>query len=376
MGAARFKTKYPGVFYRLARRLGGPGEERVYYVRFVRQGEICEEKVGRQFADGMTEAKAARIRADLIEGRRPLRRETREERGKPVWTVGALWEDYCRAFPDKKGLYNDRNRFKTHLAPTLAEKRPEELIPLDVDRLRISLSKTHAPATVAKVLELLRRTINHGVRRGLVEPLKFRITLPRVNNLRTEDLNAEELSRLLRAIDEDPDRDAADVMRLALATGMRRGEILRLRWENLDFDRGLIRLVEPKGGRDAVIPMNAAARAVLEARPRTDSPWVFPGRRGGHLQDPRAGIRRIAARAGLPPGFRPLHGLRHVFASTLASSGAVDLYTLQKLLTHKSPAMTQRYAHLRDAALRRASELAGRLLAAPAPPAEEARENG
>ncbi len=60
--------------------------------------------------------------------------------------------------------------------------------------------------------------------------------------------------------------------------------------------------------------------------------------------------------------FRALHGLRHVFASMLASSGQVDLYTLQKLLTHKSPTMTQRYAHLRDQALRQASDLAGNLI--------------
>ena len=60
---------------------------------------------------------------------------------------------------------------------------------------------------------------------------------------------------------------------------------------------------------------------------------------------------------------RPLHGLRHVFESTLASSGKVDMYTLQKLLTHKSPIMIQNgYAHLRDDALKRASELAGRLI--------------
>jgi site-specific recombinase XerD len=61
-------------------------------------------------------------------------------------------------------------------------------------------------------------------------------------------------------------------------------------------------------------------------------------------------------------GFRPLHGLRHVYASMLASSGKVDMYTLQKLLTHKSPQMTQRYAHLRDEALRRAADLAGELI--------------
>jgi integrase len=66
--------------------------------------------------------------------------------------------------------------------------------------------------------------------------------------------------------------------------------------------------------------------------------------------------------AGLPSDFRPFHGLRHAFASMLASSGQVDMYTLQKLLTHKSPLMTQRYAHLRDETLRKASTLAGNII--------------
>ncbi|MFP3867486.1 MAG: tyrosine-type recombinase/integrase [Desulfobacteraceae bacterium] len=83
---------------------------------------------------------------------------------------------------------------------------------------------------------------------------------------------------------------------------------------------------------------------------------------GGQRTEARRSANRIKERAGLPKGFRPLHGLRHVYASMLASSGQVDLYTLQKLLTHKSSAMTQRYAHLRDEALRRASELAGDLV--------------
>ena len=73
-------------------------------------------------------------------------------------------------------------------------------------------------------------------------------------------------------------------------------------------------------------------------------------------------VNRIKKAAGLPDDFRPLHGLRHVYASMLASSGKVDMYTLQKLLTHKSPQMTQRYAHLRDEALKSASDLAGKLI--------------
>ncbi|UCG12225.1 MAG: tyrosine-type recombinase/integrase, partial [Deltaproteobacteria bacterium] len=85
--------------------------------------------------------------------------------------------------------------------------------------------------------------------------------------------------------------------------------------------------------------------------------------------------RRIRKRAGLPKDFRPLHGLRHVYASMLASSGKVDMYTLQKLLTHKSPQMTQRYAHLRDEALQKAANLAAELvhqvIEAKSGPAEE-----
>ena len=71
----------------------------------------------------------------------------------------------------------------------------------------------------------------------------------------------------------------------------------------------------------------------------------------------------IKKEAELPEDFRPFHGLRHVYASMLASSGKVTMYELQKLMTHKSPAMTQRYAHLRDEALRKASEVTTNILA-------------
>ena len=159
----------------------------------------------------------------------------------------------------------------------------------------------------------------------------------------------------------DTNIDARGIMLLALYTGMRRGELFKLRWDHIDFDRGFIRIVGPKGGVDQTIPLNQAARKVLESHPRT-SVYVFPGEDGEQRVTIQKALRRIRKAAGLPPTFRPLHGLRHAFASRLASSGKVDMCTLQKLLTHKSPVMTQRYAHLRDEALRRASELAGTLV--------------
>jgi integrase len=151
-------------------------------------------------------------------------------------------------------------------------------------------------------------------------------------------------------------------MKLALCTGMRRGEMFKLRWEDLDFERGFITIKDPKGGADQKIPLNDTARQVLNNHPRTESPFVFFGRGGKRRTDINKSLRKIRKEAGLPKTFRSLHGLRHYFASALASTGEVDLYTLQKLLTHKSPVMTQRYAHLRDQALKRGSDVASRLI--------------
>jgi len=94
------------------------------------------------------------------------------------------------------------------------------------------------------------------------------------------------------------------------------------------------------------------AKGLLKNVFRANSPYVFPGRNGEKRSDIGKGARRIIKKAGLPKDFRPMHGLRHVYASMLASSGKVDMYVLQKLLTHKSPKMTQRYAHLRDETLK------------------------
>jgi integrase len=121
---------------------------------------------------------------------------------------------------------------------------------------------------------------------------------------------------------------------------------------------------DPKGGPDQKIPLNEAAEGIFDVIPKcVENPYVFPGRKKDeHLKDMRKSIARIKTDAGLLDGFRPLHGLRHVYASMLASSGEVGMYTLQKLLTHKDPKMTQRYAHLRDESLRQASEVAGNII--------------
>lgn len=366
----RFKTGYPGVFYRMADRIGGKGQERVYYVIYKKRGKVIEAKAGRQYKNDMTPARASRYRADLIEGREQTPQEKRKaekavkEAENKCWTINKLWDQYCETHSENKSLKNEKLKYKKYLRTGLGKKEPSELAPLDVDRLRLKLQRKGKKTMAARVLELLRRTINYGVKRGLVSQIEFKIEIPRLNNQTTEDLSSEQINKLIEVLNADEDQTAAHIMRLALFTGMRRGEIFKLRWEDIDFRRGFITLQDPKGGTDQSIPLNDSARAIFQSIEQHDeSAYVFPGRFSGqHLTDCKKSFARIAKAAEFPKGFRPLHGLRHVYASLLASSGKVDIYTLQKLLTHKSPLMTQRYAHLRDEALKKAANVAGDII--------------
>jgi len=197
----------------------------------------------------------------------------------------------------------------------------------------------------------------------LCQGTSFHIKKPTVNNTVTEDLSEEQLRSLIQAIDAHSNIQISNMMRMALFTGIRRGELFKLQWDHIDYERGFILIKDPKGKQDERIPMNDNARQILLSHPKTeDSPYVFPGKNGNQRVTCSSGVNKIKKEAGLPKSFRPMHGLRHVYASLLASSGKVGMYELQKLLTHKDPRMTQRYAHLHDRALKRASQVIGSLI--------------
>lgn len=365
----RFKTNYPGIYYRYSKRIGKKGTEKIYYIVFKKDGKVIEEKVGRQFVDDMTPARAASIRGERIEGKRKSRREIKsvQEQERQAqqsrWTIARLWSEYTARHPQLKGLAQDQNRYEKYLVTTFGGKEPKEISSSEVDTFRVHLLKTLKPATVKNTLELLRRICKFGEKKHLCDGIPFIIEMPRVYNEKTEDLTDEQLARLLHTLAEDENQQAADVMRLALCTGMRRGEIFRLRKADIDYEREFVIVRDPKGGEDQKIPLNDLAKEILKRQPETESVYLFPGRDGKQRVDIKRAVNRIKRKAELPEDFRALHGLRHVYASMLASSGQVDLYTLQKLLTHKSPIMTQRYAHLRDEALKQAANVADALLA-------------
>lgn len=157
------------------------------------------------------------------------------------------------------------------------------------------------------------------------------------------------------ALAEDKNTVAASALRLLLLTGLRRNEVVKARWEQVDLEAGLLHLPKTKtGARYAVL--NSAAKELVASLPsRGLEPWLFPGAKPGRpLENPTKVMARVLQRAGLD--HMRIHDLRHTFAATCVNSGA-SLYEVQALLGHSSPAMTQRYAHLASETVRRASEV-------------------
>ncbi len=158
---------------------------------------------------------------------------------------------------------------------------------------------------------------------------------------------------------------AAAALRLLLFTGARLREVLHLRWEHVDLERGLLFLPDSKTGRKTLV-LNAPAMSVLSELPRVGA-YVVAGEAAGTKDEkPRADLKRpwqaVARRAGLS-GVR-LHDLRHTHASVGAGAG-LGLPIIGKLLGHAQASTTARYAHLDADPLRRASDqIGGRIQAA------------
>lgn len=368
-GSKREGTKYPGVFYREVKRLTGKGTEKVFYIIFKKNGKVIEEKVGRQYADDMSPAKAANIRAERIEGKRASRKEIREaaeaakKAEKNKVTIGKIWEQYQIIRASKKSLITDKYNFKNHLLE-FADKAPNEIFTIDIQRFSSRLEQDGLkPASIKHCIVLLRMLINWGVNQGLCpmpDTSKLHFDIPRVDNEKTEMLTDAQISAYFEALNKEKDQNLASLFRLALVTGMRKSALLNLQWDDCDFINRIIVLrgEVAKKGKTERIPMNDTSFKILQSIDKTNNPYVFPGKDGGPRKELRRMAQRVKKEAGLPEDFRPLHGLRHAFASHLISSGKVSLYELQKLLTHSSSKMTQRYAHLADEALRKAASVA------------------
>ncbi|NLI34240.1 MAG: site-specific integrase [Deltaproteobacteria bacterium] len=339
-----------------------PREGRKYRV------DVCVKgKRFYRFADNLTIAREleASIKSDVIRGEYDIT----HHKAKKSLTLGDLWEKYLPwAREHKKTWKDDEWYYRKHIEPRFKSKALDAITPFDIEKMKTELKKginargrPFAPQTIKHQIVILRRLYNLARKWGLYDgksPVES-VQMPKVDNQKTEYLRDEEAERLLAVLDTWPFKDTAAFIKFAMFTGLRRGELFKLTWDDVDFDRGMVTLRDPKGGKSQTIPVCSPALDVLRELDVV-STFVFPGKDGKQRTDFKGPWGRIRKAAGLPEGFR-FHGLRHHYASTLVSNG-VDLAVVKELLTHKDMTTTQRYAHLRPDAVKRAAEKAGELL--------------
>lgn len=168
---------------------------------------------------------------------------------------------------------------------------------------------------------------------------------------RTRYLNSEEEKRLLKCCNGH----TKHIVIMALNTGMRRGEILNLKWSDIDLRNRTITIYKSKNNEVRTIPINSQLMiSLVEMGSQLPDQYVFSNDDGNAFTTIKKGFRAALKRAGIA-NFR-FHDLRHTFASKLVMAGA-DIRTVQQLLGHKDIRMTMRYSHLSTDHLRDAVRL-------------------
>lgn len=273
----------------------------------------------------------------------------------------------------KKSWKGDEQRYNNHIKEHIGNKKLDTIYANDIQRVlsimmeqKSNRGKPYSNQSVRHVFNSMRRLFNWAIQMDLYDganPCK-KVKPPKVQNQKTECLTQEEMERLFTTLNTWINQRAALIVKFALLTGLRKGEIMGLRFEDLNRADGFLTLHDPKG-KPAILPVCDDALAIIDEAekllPDSSCEWVFPNKWGNKRSSFNKIWNNIKEKAKLPKEFR-FHGLRHTYASYMASSGEVDLYTLQKLLNHQTPQMTQRYAHLMDEALRRGANVAGKFL--------------
>lgn len=276
-------------------------------------------------------------------------------------SFGELVERYLKEVSVLKApgsVKRDGGSIRTHLLPafghlTLVQVTPRELAAYKVKR-RAEGAK---PATVNKELQLVRHAYNVAVREWewCRDNPMHRVSLERDHNQRDRWLTTAEENRLLAA----SPLWLRDLIVCALHTGMRRGEILALWFEHVNLGRNTLMVMKSKNYERRTIPLNQTAIELLKKKQTAAgriNGLVFSTKSEGALDGANVShaFNEARQRAGLQDV--RFHDLRHTFATRLAQKG-VDLYTIQRLLGHKTGIMTQRYAHHSPESLRGSVQL-------------------
>lgn len=271
---------------------------------------------------------------------------------------GAFFEEYMtnhaatRCKPSS--LAAKRTIYKCHVGPAAEGLRLDQLNKRWADGYQAqALARGLKPRTINTHLALVSRTLHVAFEWGVLSSPPPKMAFLRPGPGRTAFLSADDAHALLSATDG---QEVGVMIRVALRTGVRLGELLALRWEDVDWAGATLKIERtqglradttgtPKGGKPRAIPLAPSVVSALKAHRHLKGPWVFCGSKATPYVPNTAlkMLRRACAAANIPRV--TWHVLRHTFASHLVMTNT-PLRVVQELMGHATLEMTMRYSHL------------------------------
>ena len=309
------------------------------------------------------------------------------------YTVGQWMDEWFEAYAKVKVRPSSHQTYKgyieNHIKPNIGDIPIEKLTSLQLQKFyRLLLTEGRIPRiesekqpkglsakTVRNINQVISSAMDMAVRHKLIltNPTEG-CELPKVEHREMKTLPAEQLGAFLR---EAKESGVYELYYMELATGLRRGELLGLKWEDVDLQNGIIhvrRQVARVDGEVKELPLKTknsyrnisisqdAVAMLTEMEAHRSSDYVFPSSTGGPISPDSVNnmLHRVLKRAGLP-SIR-FHDLRHTFA-TLALQNGVDIKTVSGMLGHFSAGFTlDTYAHVTTSAQKEASRTMGKVL--------------
>jgi len=378
--AVRERTKYQGVYRRESTDRKFKGKPDICFdISYKADGKKVWEKVG-WLSEGYSEKLAADI---LAERKRSIRHgeELPKQKAKAP-TFKDLADKYLKWSKENKNRegIEDKSRYEHHLKPRFDNKRLDEISPFDLERMKSEMAKAGlSPKTISHCLGLIRSMYNRASDWEFYQgenPVK-KVKKPVIQNTRDRFLSIEESENLLKELKRDhrfkkeykelKDPKLHDIALLSLHTGARASEVFNLKGQDIDFRNGLITLRDTKNKETRYAPMTKSVKAMLKRRIPSGREDFIPDAyvftkdirksKDAFKNEPQKikevsnAFERAINRLGWNDGVTDprqkivFHTCRHTFASWLAIQGT-PIFTIAKLMGHKSIAMSERYSHL------------------------------
>lgn len=353
----RWDTALPGFGLRIY-----PTGRKAFIVSYRIHGRKRMAVLGNYGARTLDQARdrARRFFVEVREGRDPLAEKQKVAQGQ---TFGDLIEAYMErhARPHKKTWEADAGRFERHIPPGWRGRKVPSVSREEIAALHHRIGATR-PYEANRTLDLLRKAFGLARVWGFLDhaapnPAEGIQKFKEVKRKRW--VTPDELPRLAKAIDEEPSIYSRAALWLYLLTGLRKRELLSARWDDVDWNRGQLRLPITKSGEEQSVVLSGPVLAILQSIPKEEgNPFVFPTGKpkqkpNHHLVNIEKPWRRVRKSAGVEDV--RLHDLRRTVGSWMSQAG-VDLNLIRDALRHSNIGTTLIYARLGKDAARDAME--------------------